>query len=174
MYQGYNVYNPYYAYNDYYYKKEYRAEEKELKNDELISYEEALILIKKSVGNEKEDEMFYTNLIEKAHTEQAKQIIKTIKDDEIKHNKLLRQVYKYLTGTEIPVPTNIIVNESKNEKTYKEELEKALMGELQAVVKYRRIMGAMPDDETYTTIMSIMTDELRHADKYNFLIHKAG
>lgn len=174
MYQGYNVYNPYYAYNDYYYKKEYRAEEKELKNDELISYEEALILIKKSVGNEKEDEMFYTNLIEKAHTEQAKQIIKTIKDDEIKHNKLLRQVYKYLTGTEIPVPTNIIVNESKNEKTYQEELEKALMGELQAVVKYRRIMGAMPDDETYTTIMSIMTDELRHADKYNFLIHKAG
>ena len=31
-------------------------------------------------------------------------------------------------------------------------------------------MGAMPDDESYTLLMSIMTDEIRHANKYNFLI----
>ena len=55
----------------------------------------------------------------------------------------------------------------------KEQLEKALFGELNAVVKYRRIMGTMPSGNSYTLLMSIMTDELRHANKYNFLIHNA-
>ena len=31
----------------------------------------------------------------------------------------------------------------------------------------------MPSGSSYTLLMSIMTDELRHANKYNFLIHNA-
>ena len=57
--------------------------------------------------------------------------------------------------------------------SYKENLEKALFGELDAVVKYRKILGTMPSGNSYTLLMSIMTDELRHASKYNFLIHNA-
>ena len=38
--------------------------------------------------------------------------------------------------------------------------------------KYRRIMGAMPNTKLHTLLMSIMTDELRHASLYNYLIHK--
>ena len=56
---------------------------------------------------------------------------------------------------------------------YKSNLEKALFGELDAVVKYRKIMATMPSGSSYTLLMSIMTDELRHATKYNFLIHNA-
>ena len=52
---------------------------------------------------------------------------------------------------------------------YKANLEKALFGELDAVSKYRKIMGTMPSGNSYTLLMSIMTDELRHANKYNFL-----
>ena len=57
-----------------------------------------------------------------------------------------------------------------NKNDYREELEKALFGELDAVVKYRRIMATMPSGNNYTLLMSIMTDEMRHAFKYNFLI----
>ncbi len=57
--------------------------------------------------------------------------------------------------------------------SYQENLEKALFGELDAVVRYRRILGTMPSGNSYTLLMSIMTDELRHASKYNFLIHSA-
>ena len=53
---------------------------------------------------------------------------------------------------------------------YKSNLEKALFGELDAVSKYRKILGTMPSGSSYTLLMSIMTDELRHASKYNFLI----
>lgn len=53
---------------------------------------------------------------------------------------------------------------------YKTNLEKALFGELEAVKKYRKIMAQMPSGNSYTLLMSIMTDEIRHASKYNFLI----
>ena len=167
MYQGYNMYNPCSGY-DAYYKNNYRAEEKKLTNDEIITLNEAIELIKKSVGNEKEDEIFYNKLLEEAPTEKEKHIIRSIRDDEIKHNKLLKDLYKYLTNREL-VAENMS-NIQEEEGTYLEKLEKALMGELNAVTKYRKIMGAMPDDESYTTIMAIMTDELRHANKYNYLI----
>ena len=55
---------------------------------------------------------------------------------------------------------------------YKSNLEKALFDELDAVAKYRKILGTMPSGNSYTLLMSIMTDELRHASKYNFLITK--
>ena len=56
---------------------------------------------------------------------------------------------------------------------YKSNLEKALFDELDAVAKYRKILGTMPSGNSYTLLMSIMTDELRHASKYNFLIQNA-
>lgn len=38
---------------------------------------------------------------------------------------------------------------------------------------YRRNEPQMDSGDSYTLLMSIMTDELRHANKYNFLIHNA-
>lgn len=140
-------------------------------NDEIITLNQAIELIKQSVGDEKEDELFYSNLIKQAPTEKEKEIIRSIKDDEIKHNQILRELYYNFTGQVIPASTSIENVDSK--LTYKEQLEKALFGELNAVVRYRRIMGTMPSGNSYTLLMSIMTDELRHANKYNFLIHNA-
>ena len=71
------------------------------------------------------------------------------------------------------LPTDTLTVEINNNMNYKENLEKALFGELDAVSKYRKIMGIMPSGNSYTLLMSIMTDELRHANKYNFLIHNA-
>lgn len=167
--------------------------------EELIPLSEAIELIKKSVGDEKEDEMFYDTLIKSAPNAKAVQIITSIRNDERRHNSILRSVYYRLTGVVLPSDNSIIdssnmTKSSANPNTlnsnvanqnisntanqsalasYKNNLVKALFGELDAVVKYRKIMGAMPDSATYTLIMSIMTDELRHASKYNYLIHDA-
>ena len=62
--------------------------------------------------------------------------------------------------------------QSKNNMNYKANLEKALFGELNAVTKYRKILGVMPSGNSYTLLMAIMTDELRHAIQYNFLIQE--
>lgn len=137
-------------------------------DDELISLDKAVEEILNSIKNEKEDEMFYTNLIEMA-PDYAKDIISSIRDDETRHNEILRFVYSNITGE---VAKNSDENVQMPEMTYAEGLEKAFFDEIAAVKKYRRIMGAMPNTKLHTLLMSIMTDELRHASLYNYLIHK--
>ena len=84
---------------------------------------------------------------------------------------ILRRLYYEFTGQMLPADT--VTNVPNSNMDYKSNLEKALFGELDAVAKYRKIMGTMPSGNSYTLLMSIMTDELRHASKYNFLIHNA-
>lgn len=168
MYSDYDMYDPYYGFSHYGYRS---SESTNIYSDEIITLNQAIELIRQSVGDEKEDELFYDSLIKQAPTEKEKEIIRSIRDDERKHNQILRQLYYEFTGQVIPVDTAVV--NANNEQIYKEQLEKALFGELNAVVRYRRIMGTMTSGNSYTLLMSIMTDELRHANKYNFLIHKA-
>lgn len=163
----YNMYNQYYG--DY--QPNYRSSEPQLDSGEIITLNQAIALIRQSVGNEKEDEMFYNTLIQQAPTEKEKDIIRSIRDDERKHNQILRKLYYEFTGQMLTADT--LSNEQNDNMDYKSNLEKALFGELDAVAKYRKILGTMPSGNSYTLLMSIMTDELRHASKYNFLIQKA-
>lgn len=163
----YNMYNQYYGFPE----QNYRNNQVKINNQEIINLNQAVELIRQSVEAEKEDEVFYDKIIKQAPTEKEKNIISSIRDDERKHNQILRRLYYEFTGQIIP--ENNLVNDLNNNVDYKENLEKALFGELDAVVKYRKIMGTMPSGDSYTLLMSIMTDELRHANKYNFLIHNA-
>ena len=160
----YNMYNQYYNFNDF----PYRNNVHPINIDEIITLNQAIELIKESVGDEREDELFYTNLINQALTEKEKDIINSIIDDERKHNKILRQLYYEFTGQELEEDKSI--KQLNSNLTYKENLEKALFGELDAATKYRKILGTMPNGNSYTLLMSILTDELKHAIKYNFLI----
>ncbi len=168
MYQDYNnIYNRRYGYP-------YFRREKTAVDDEIITLSEAIDLIRRSIGDEKNDEIFYNALIEKAPDENAKQIITDIRDDEKNHNEILRFIYSNITGEVLNDVNNTNGNSTMSEETtYAQDLEKALFGELDAVKKYRKIMGAMPSSKMQTLIMAILTDELRHANKYNYLIHKA-
>lgn len=163
----YNMYNQYYGFKG----PDYRSSEPQNGSGEIITLYQAIGLIKQSVGDEKEDEMFYDTLIKQAPTEKEKDIIRSIRDDERKHNQILRRLYYEFTGQMLPADT--VTNVPNSNMDYKSNLEKALFGELDAVAKYRKIMGTMPSGNSYTLLMSIMTDELRHASKYNFLIHNA-
>lgn len=163
----YNMYTPYnqdYEIND-------RNSELQLDSEEIITLNQAISLIKQSIGNEKEDEMFYNVLIKQAPTNEEKEIIKSIRNDERKHNRILRRLYYEFTGQILPEGT--LSNNSEINMDYKSNLKLALFGELNAVAKYRKILGTMPSGNSYTLLMSIMTDELRHASKYNFLISNA-
>ena len=167
MYQDYNsIYNRRYGYP--YYRRE-----KTVVDEEIISLSEALELIRKSIADEKQDEIFYSALIEKAPDNNAKKIITDIRDDEKNHNEILRFIYSNITGEVFSDMNANATNTVNEETTYTQDIESALFGELDAVKKYRKIMGAMPSSKMQTLVMSILTDELRHANKYNYLIHKA-
>lgn len=131
--------------------------------------DEALEKIKNSVMDELNDELFYSSLLNQAIEDEDKQIIMNIRDDEIKHNRLLRDVYYSLTGITLPQAKS---QEQMPTNSYYQNLKKALFGEFEAASKYREIMNAMPDRKNSNTIMEIMIDEIGHSGKYNYLIGK--
>lgn len=129
--------------------------------------EQALTLIKQAIPDEKEDEMFYNCLISMASTEDEKNIIESIRNDEIKHNKMFREIYKFFTGQNFPESPHMEVEKLKS---YVGGLKKALFGELSAVEKYRNIRAGIPNRYYRDMVFEILTDEMKHADKYNYLI----
>lgn len=129
--------------------------------------EQALALMYDAVQGESEDEMFYGYLISIAPTKNEKDIITSIRDDERKHNQMYREIYKHFTGQEIPTPKNVAFDKPNS---YKQGLTKALFGELSAVERYRDIRAGLPTEYYRDMVFEILTDELKHASKYNYLI----
>jgi rubrerythrin len=129
----------------------------------------ALQLIRQAVAGEREDEMFYDYLLNTAPSEEDKNIIRGIRDDEKKHFGLFRQIYYELTGQMIPPPPK---TEFTKPKSYCMGLKRALKGELGAVEKYRKILFALQERRQINILTEIITDELRHGNLYNLLYSK--
>ncbi|MCE5170922.1 ferritin-like domain-containing protein [Paenibacillus profundus] len=129
----------------------------------------ALPLIASSIQGERDDELFYDDLIRLAPSQADKDIIASIRNDERRHRQWFRYIYYCLTGQQVP---EAIDESYQPTASYLEGLEKALFGELSAVEKYRRIYFTVGPEPFRNIIFEILTDELKHASKYNFLYAK--
>lgn len=132
-------------------------------------YKRALELIRKAVAGESADRKFYDYLISVAPTDKDKEIIASIRDDEIKHFKMFRKIYCELTGR---YPEPLGEEEFEKPDSYLDGIEKALFGELGAVEMYRQIYFGMPTRKYRDMLFEIITDEMKHSSKYNFLYTK--
>jgi predicted heme/steroid binding protein/rubrerythrin len=130
--------------------------------------EQALALAKEAIQDEREDELFYDYLISVAPTEEEKDIIASIRDDERKHNKYFREIYAFFTGETVPAPTNI---NFERPESYIEGIRKAKFGELGAVERYRDIRAGIPNEYYRDMVFEILTDELKHAHKYDYILN---
>lgn len=126
---------------------------------------EALNLIVDSVGDEREDELFYDYLLSVAPPAQ-REIIVPIRNDERKHARLFREIYWQVTGRDIPAAPEVTFEKPRN---YCEGITRALFGELAAVERYRRILFGFEFLPYRNIITEIYTDELKHASKWNYL-----
>lgn len=130
---------------------------------------EALQLIRTAVEGEKGDQLFYEALIQQAPTQQDRDIITSIRNDEMKHNQLFRQLYHQLTGQDIPPSKEEPVH---TPASYREGLQQAFFGELKAVEKYRTIRQGLTSTYHRDILFEIITDEQKHADLYLYLLNK--
>lgn len=130
---------------------------------------QALQLIENALKGETEDKLFYQYLISATKDEEAKKIISGIRDDEMKHYQLFRQLYYELTGSVPSAPQDTAFDRPAS---FCAGLRKALMGEQNAVTYYRRILYAMKDRRHINMMTEIVTDELRHLGLYNYLYAK--
>jgi len=130
------------------------------------AYPNALRLIVESVQSEREDELFYDYLLSLAPTEEQREIIASIRDDERKHNKMFREIYYELTGLDIPPVPGMTFQPPAS---YLDGIRRALFGELGAVEKYRQILFGLGFLPFRNMVTEIYTDELKHAAKWNYL-----
>ena len=130
--------------------------------------EKSLEGIKAAASGEREDELFYDYLISLAPTEEEKDIIASIRDDERGHNKMFRQIYRSITGVTLP-PASASDEEFIKPASYLEGIKKALFGELSAVERYREIRRGLPTTMFRDMLFNIITDEIKHSVKYNYL-----
>ncbi len=131
----------------------------------------ALRLIQEAVAGETEDRMFYQYLIDNAPSQEDREIITGIRDDEISHFELFRYVYYQLTGQTLPPPQAMPFEAPA---TYCEGIARAIRGEQNAVRKYRQILFALQDRVLINILTGIITDEIRHGSLYNYLYTKNG
>jgi rubrerythrin len=131
-----------------------------------VSTQQALDLMKDAVQGERNDELFYDELIKLAPNPEQASIIISIRDDERGHNQMFRGIFRELTGQEI---TGISNEQYQRVESYVTGLQRALQGELSAVEKYRKIWFGLPVGIYRDTVMGIILDEMKHASKYNYL-----
>jgi rubrerythrin len=129
--------------------------------------DQALKLIKSAVQGEREDELFYDYLISLAPSKEEKEIIKSIRDDERKHNKMFRAMYKYYTGQDVKASME---EDFEKPCSYIDGIKKAMFGELSAMERYRIIRAGLPDRYFRDMAFEILTDEMKHATKYNYIL----
>lgn len=130
--------------------------------------DEVLTLVKKAVQGELENELFYDHLISIAPTQEEKDMIAAIRDDQRKHNKYFREIYNYYTRQNIPVP---VTTSFEKPKSYIEGITKAKFGELSAVERYRYIRAGLPTEYYKDMVFEILTDELKHVNKYDYILY---
>lgn len=131
----------------------------------------ALQLIVDAVTGEREDRLFYEYLISTAPSNEDKEIIRGIRDNEIHHFALFRLLYYQLTGQVLPPPKETPFTKPAS---YCAGLAKALQGEEGAVIRYRKILFALQNRVHINMLTEIITDELRHGTLYSYLYAKNG
>lgn len=129
---------------------------------------ELLKLLEQAVSGETGDRIFYKQLIDLAPTAADKEVIASIRDDELSHFKQFRQIYYDLTGKEISPSVEPTTEEQP--QSYMAGLRQALFGEMAAVKRYRVIRSLLTSKTHRDMLFNIITDELTHMGKYNYLI----
>ena len=79
---------------------------------------------------------------------------------------MFRRIYTELTRKTLPPPQD---EPFEKPKSYCDGIAKSLQGELAAVERYRKILFAMQSRIHINMLTEIITDELRHANLYNYL-----
>lgn len=131
------------------------------------STKKAIASAKDSVRDEKGDVLFYDYLISIA-PDDDREVIREIREDEKKHEEMLRELYASYTGNE-----HEDEGEAAFEKPmdYYEGLRMAFFGEIAAAERYRDVRAGLPDMFHRDMVFEIIIDEMEHADKFNYLLN---
>lgn len=130
-------------------------------------------LIEKSIESEKKDSIFFQWLIENIpvsqlspkETKKIQGIIESIRDDELRHNQMYKNMYYQITGMKIQLEEKIFIPPAG----FKDGISDAMMRELNDVKVYCEIMEGLSSLYYRDQVFHILSDELRHGSLYNYI-----
>ena len=128
-----------------------------------------LAMIEEALGDELHDYEYYRQLHSLFDDANDKEIIRHISLDELKHKKMLEELYRKISGKDAPVPN---IQEVKISRNLLEEISKSIANEYEGSTFYRTLYFLFQNPEYRDIIFEIMNDELIHAGKLTYLYAK--
>lgn len=106
-------------------------------------------------------------MIENVPTQEEKDIITSIRDEERLHRQWYRDTYKFYTNEKI---NSYNGEEFIEPDSYLNGIKSSIFRELSTMEKYRIIREGLPSRFYRDIVFRILTDEMKHATKYNYIL----
>ncbi|WP_238881850.1 cytochrome b5 domain-containing protein [Clostridium sp. YIM B02551] len=132
------------------------------------SVEEVLVIIEKSFDNQQEDEIAYNYLMALSQTEEEKSILISIRDDNLKHDGFLREIYAFYKKQCAPMLRS---SDCTYSEAYIPQIKKARLSEMENVYRYRNIMTGLTDKYYRDMMLEALTDCIIHLSKYDYILY---
>ncbi len=126
--------------------------------------------IKYAIADELNVSRFYKDLSERATDIEDKKILREMGIDEIKHSKMLRELYNEINNASSDIAED--ETELENNDNILTSLANAIQRETDTVEKYRTLLFAFEKPEYKNMITEIIIDEQNHSAKLNYLYSK--
>lgn len=128
--------------------------------------EQAIDLMEVTVENGAAGIKLLNFLIDNAPTEQEKRLLIGMRNDELKHEKMLREIYRDITGEDMQIfdPVEINLPES-----YVDGIVEAILDHFETILLINTIQYGLQSERYRNILFEIRIDELRHADELNFI-----
>ncbi len=133
------------------------------------SNKEILSMIEESLSGELHDHEYYRQLHALFDDANDKEIIRRLSLDELKHKKLLEELYKKISGKEPAIPK---IEEIKISRNLLAELSKSINNEYMVSDFYKKLYLMLKEPQYRDIIFEIMMDENNHAGKLTYLYAK--
>lgn len=119
-----------------------------------------------AIADEQMAAQFYGRLQAEAPASLARKYLEHARRDEINHRQMLSRLYFTLTGTQPKVAGKSM----PQWRSFKEGLQMALDGELEAAEEYRDLYLASTYPFARDVFFELMTDEMEHATRFTRLM----
>lgn len=137
--------------------------------DRVETDDKILTLIEEAIGDEFRDYEYYKRLQALFDEAKDKETIRHISLDEMKHKKMLEELYFKLSGQKPPLPR---IEDIKITKNLLVELAKSIASEFDGTEFYRKLYFLFKKPEYRDMMFELLHDEHIHAGKLTYLYSK--
>lgn len=128
-----------------------------------------LTMMDEALLSEEEGYQYYRKLQNMINDSQDKEVVRHISLDEMKHKRMIEDLYNKISGVKAPY---LKPEEPKLSRNISAELSKSILNEYDEAEFYRRLLLMLKDPEYRDMLFEILTDEQAHGGKLNYLYSK--